>query len=120
MNDYHDWESIDEYLGSKQGAAVSGETFEGRNLWVYQVDNGAEKTIGVDCGRAGRDWVSISFCLELIEKLSEGNYNKTNWFVLPVINPDGYQYTITSDRNWNKNLQRTRLHYSRLDGLNRF
>ncbi len=25
-----------------------------------------------------------------------------DWYFLPVYNPDGYEYTISTDRNWRK------------------
>ena len=54
----------------------------------------------VDCGRAGRDWISVSFCLDLIERTCEkGELNNINWIILPMANPDGYQYTHTNDRH---------------------
>ena len=91
---------------SEIGVESLGQTAENRDIWVYKVNHEAEKTIGIDCGRSARDWLSISFCLELIDRLSAGKHNDVNWIVVPVVNPDGYQYTITTDRQWNKNRKR--------------
>ena len=54
------------------------------------------KTVVVECGQQAADWVAVNSCLNLIEKILEeqidGPFDGVNWIVLPLINPDGYDY----------------------------
>ncbi|MFN8371039.1 MAG: M14 family metallopeptidase [Bacteriovoracaceae bacterium] len=59
------------------------------------------------------EWASVEVTMRLLyyfinsvstnPRLKELLSNCEIWFV-PVLNPDGYQYTFTTDRNWRKNL----------------
>ena len=97
---YHDYDAINEYISQLPESGSVGETIEGRNFWVVEkINENANKTIMVDCGRAGRDWVPVSFCLDLIERTCEKKeLTNINWIIVPMANPDGYQYTHSSDR----------------------
>ncbi len=33
---------------------------------------------------------------------NEDLLNSLDWYILPVVNPDGYAYTQTNDRMWRK------------------
>jgi len=56
----------------------------------------------------GREWIGPSVVLYIVRQLVE-NYDKNrrlvdnaDWYLLPVANPDGYEYTHTTDRLWTK------------------
>lgn len=61
-----------------------------------------------------REWVATQMAMRLITYLAV-NYgsnqrvtdllNNTEVWVIPVANPDGYQYTFTNERLWRKNLR---------------
>lgn len=61
-----------------------------------------------------REWVATQMAMRLITYLTE-NFakdsrvtdllNSTEIWVIPVANPDGYQYTFTNERLWRKNLR---------------
>jgi len=61
-----------------------------------------------------REWVATQMGMRLINYLTE-NYgkdarvtdllNNVEIWVIPVANPDGYQYTFTNERLWRKNLR---------------
>jgi hypothetical protein len=61
-----------------------------------------------------RDWIATEIGMRLIYSLAE-NYGKdskitdlldtVDVWVIPVANPDGYEYTFTTDRLWTKNLR---------------
>ena len=73
----------------------------------------------VVCGLDGSDWAAVTACMNLLrnpayygfpqrlqegqEKPSSGFLSSVNLLVVPVANPDGYEYTFSDDRNWNKN-----------------
>ena len=60
-----------------------------------------------------REWISTQVGMRLIRYLTD-NYGKddritslldeTEVWVVPVVNPDGYEYTFTDERLWRKNL----------------
>lgn len=58
--------------------------------------------IFVDCGKRGSDWLAIASCDMLIENLLEGDQLVDYW-IIPVMNPDGYLHTWEADRLWQKN-----------------
>ena len=61
-----------------------------------------------------REWVSTEMAMRLIRYLTD-NYNQdqritnlldeTEIWIVPVVNPDGYEYTFTNERLWRKNLR---------------
>ena len=60
-----------------------------------------------------REWVSPAAVTYLIHRMveTEGEYDsllaKFNVFVLPMVNPDGYEYSRQHDRMWRKTRSRT-------------
>lgn len=92
----------------------SGYSFEERFLkyivikHVDQVEN--KKVVFVDGGMYGRDWITVSTALyvicQLVENFEENqDLLKTyDWVVVPLINPDSYEFTRSnpSNRLWMK------------------
>lgn len=84
------------------------------NLFVFhccRISNGnpRNKAIWIDGGIHAREWISPAsvtyFVNDLIEKWDDqpAHIRNVNWYVLPVHNPDGYEYSHRSDRLWRKN-----------------
>lgn len=105
-----------------------GSTFENNNLYALEINvnnktaNPDGKTIVMTGGLHSREWISIStVCYIMFQLLNEyalnnnGNnnqkgdhvFNSFNFVFIPVLNPDGYEYTWTTDRLWRKNRQDT-------------
>ena len=61
--------------------------------------NNKKMGIFVDCGKYGSDWLAMSSCDILIHKLLQTDQLVDYW-IIPVINPDGYEYTWSTDRLW--------------------
>ncbi|XP_055841090.1 carboxypeptidase B-like [Episyrphus balteatus] len=89
-----------------------GKTYEGRLMKTITISNGDKrankKVIWVDGGIHAREWIAPAAALYVINQLVE-NFaaNKDllatyDWVVLPVANPDGYEYTHTTSRMWRK------------------
>lgn len=115
---YHNMEDI--YAWSDRMAEldgvekkVIGKSWEKRDLFVLIVgDNSGMKNphrVFVDCGIHAREWVSHAFCQYLVGQLvddsSKFGFMRTGveWHIMPVVNPDGYEFTHTHDRFWRKN-----------------
>ncbi|MCL4124914.1 UNVERIFIED_CONTAM: hypothetical protein GTU68_011585, partial [Idotea baltica] len=101
-----------------------GRTNEGREIRLMKVSssNGPinKPAIWMDCGIHAREWISPATCLWGLGYLSSQygvNNNVTtlldnhDLYILPVLNPDGYNYTMVEDRLWRKN----RMQYSSED-----
>jgi murein tripeptide amidase MpaA len=67
--------------------------------------------IFIDGGVHAREWVAISTALFVAYKLTTEYESDPqiaqlvdhyDWYILPVANPDGYEYTHTNDRMWRK------------------
>ncbi|KAM8976725.1 carboxypeptidase B2 [Pelodytes ibericus] len=92
-----------------------GFSFEKRPLYVLKV-SGKEKrekiAIWIDCGIHAREWIAPAFCLWFVGHAA-GFYGEdksltkilkyVDFYVLPVMNVDGYHYTWTTNRMWRKN-----------------
>jgi len=93
---------------------VAGRTSGNRDMRVIVLKTASSRRrIWIDCGIHAREWVSVSTCVWIIDKLiSEYRANNAvtvallqyyEIHVLPVVNPDGYEYSHTTTRLWRKN-----------------
>ena len=89
-----------------------GTTHEGRpiDMVTASVNDGATRAgIVIDCGVHAREWVSPSFCMYALEQLLSGGkmgmLGHFDFYIIPVLNPDGYQYSWTTNRMWRKNMR---------------
>uniref|UniRef100_A0AC35UAK9 Peptidase_M14 domain-containing protein n=1 Tax=Rhabditophanes sp. KR3021 TaxID=114890 RepID=A0AC35UAK9_9BILA len=94
-----------------------GKTHENRSLTVVKI--GARKPYGckkigfwIDGSIHAREWISPATALIMIDKLVKGyksdaviqNYlDNVDFYILPVMNPDGYAFSHTSNRLWRRN-----------------
>ncbi|KAK0174949.1 hypothetical protein PV327_008737 [Microctonus hyperodae] len=113
---YPRYEEIEQYL---KNLAINykdivtlehiGYSFEGRSLYVVKISRGGEGKfkILIDAGIHAREWISPSTALYTIHQLvvnksNEQLYENVDWYIIPSINPDGYEYSHTSYRLWRK------------------
>ncbi|EGW13337.1 mast cell carboxypeptidase A [Cricetulus griseus] len=118
---YNDWDKIvswTEKMVAKHPEMVSrikiGSTVEDNPLYVLKVGRkGKErKAIFIDCGIHAREWVSPAFCQWFVYQATK-SYGKNRimtklldrmtFYVLPVVNVDGYIWSWTQNRMWRKN-----------------
>lgn len=95
-----------------------GRTNEGRHLKVVEISQpkGSNKpAIWIDGGIHAREWISpasVTFMLSELVENSENHQNllsKYSFYIMPVMNPDGYEYTHSYDRLWRKDRSSTYL-----------
>ena len=86
-----------------------GTSFEGRDLFVMKIGmpdpRGVQKpVIWIDGGIHAREWISPASVMYIIHELLEksGHHltmlKKYDFYIMPMMNPDGYEYTHTADR----------------------
>ncbi|XP_072473320.1 carboxypeptidase B2 [Notamacropus eugenii] len=95
-----------------------GSSFEKRPLSVLKLStkrNTSRNAIWIDCGIHAREWVAPAFCMWFIGYATQfyGKQpevtkllNHLDFYVMPVLNVDGYDYTWKTDRMWRKNRSR--------------
>jgi carboxypeptidase A2 len=91
-----------------------GQTYEGRDLFVLRIWKNAagRKAVWLDATIHAREWLGTATHLKITTNLVD-NYpsdpqvqylvDTYDWYLLPVVNPDGYSYTWSNDRMWRKN-----------------
>jgi len=89
-----------------------GASVEGRPIRALEVSHGGTLGVVIDGGHHAREWVSVMVPVCIADRLVAG-YDRdprihrildaVRFFIVPVVNPDGYQYTWTTDRMWRKN-----------------
>ncbi|KAM9279241.1 LOW QUALITY PROTEIN: carboxypeptidase B [Morus bassanus] len=92
---------------------VIGETYEGWPIHLLKMGKSDtnRKAIFMDCDFHAREWISPVFCQWFVKEAVETYgkdtvmttlLNNLDFYVLPVINTDGYIYTWTNDCMWRK------------------
>ncbi|KAI8057353.1 hypothetical protein BDF22DRAFT_616703, partial [Syncephalis plumigaleata] len=95
-----------------------GRTYEGRDIPMLRItapkssSTKNRKRIWLQSLQHAREWISGSTLQYIAEKLASGYgedarvtriLNEVEFVLIPVANPDGYNYTWTTDRLWRKN-----------------
>ncbi|MCS7244255.1 MAG: M14 family metallopeptidase [Candidatus Calescibacterium sp.] len=94
-----------------------GKTFEGRDIVVIKVSKKNDrrqdkKSLLITGLHHAREWATGEAALNVVEKLL-ANYDtdeniknlldNIDIYVIPVVNPDGYEYSLKQSRWWRKN-----------------
>lgn len=107
-----------------------GSSYEGRDVYALRVGardehdpaEGPRKTILITGGLHGREWISTSTATYLLWSVITSYDNEPmitkllkhfDIVFIPVLNPDGYEYTWQTDRLWRKSRQQTKLRFCR-------
>ncbi|KAH1165404.1 hypothetical protein KIL84_022963 [Mauremys mutica] len=111
---YNNWETIAAWtadIAAQNANLVSrteiGTTFQGRPIYLLKVGKSGsnKKAIFMDCGFHAREWISPAFCQWFVKEavstygsdtLMTRLLNNLDFYVLPVLNIDGYVYTWTN------------------------
>jgi murein tripeptide amidase MpaA len=110
---------IEEWIQSLDAidiATVStiGQSSEGRNLYMVKVSTGAgpggnpKPAIFLDSNLHAREWISGAVGTWILNELTSKNpeydsfLEAFDFYTVPMANPDGYEYSHTTDRLWRK------------------
>jgi len=101
---------VDRVGVSTQGTVIYGIRMNGGE--GKQKRQGVQPTIYYQGGQHAREWIGPVTVCYIINSFAE-NYglngtitklvDSINWVFVPVVNPDGYTFSINSDRMWRKN-----------------
>lgn len=89
-----------------------GTSVEGRDISAIRMGNPsvANKTVLVTGGVHAREWISPAALLGAFLKIASstdasliGLFQKVRLLVVPLVNPDGYEFSLQTNRMWRKN-----------------
>lgn len=127
FTNYRQYSEILSYMDSMTSAnaglvsrADFGDTVEGRDLWAYTITGpdapgnaAADRPVVLwNGGQHAREWVSPMTVTYIASRLVDGYgsdievtelMNSVRFVIVPVLNPDGYLYTWSTERYWRKN-----------------
>jgi predicted deacylase len=91
-----------------------GESLEGRTIRAIRITSAGEDdrpAVLITAGQHAREWIAVSSGMYVIDQLVQradepeiaAILADVQVFVIPVVNPDGYEYSWTDERYWRKN-----------------
>jgi len=101
-----------------------GTSHEGRKILMMKIGKSPRgsdtRAVWIDGGIHAREWVAISTATFLLDKLVDAfkltptvvkdsggcdleAVRAVDWYVAPILNPDGYEFSHTNNRMWRKN-----------------
>merc|ERR1712223_394454 len=121
---YHRYNTIDSFVKclateflDKAERFTIGHSYEGKKMNLLRITNNlrvTKKAVWIDGGIHAREWVSPSAVTYLMHELLQNSHlyndilNEYDLFILPLANPDGYEYSHSKDRMWRKTRSRHR------------
>ncbi|CAH4000636.1 unnamed protein product [Pieris brassicae] len=91
---------------------TAGRSFEGRPIKYLKIsstnfEDRSKSVIFVDATIHAREWITPPAAVYAIHKLVENRtdtdlLDNFDWIIMPVSNPDGYEYSHTNERFWRK------------------
>ncbi|XP_046964166.1 carboxypeptidase B-like [Vanessa cardui] len=121
FEDYPRYAEVDAYmerLAQEYPGLVTlvnaGPSFEGRAIKYLKISttnfsNASKPIYFLDATLHAREWVTVPVALYSIHRLVENLRDQDrdlleniDWIVLPIANPDGYEYSHTDDRLWRR------------------
>ena len=117
--DYYGHDDINDFIDGLASGSNSdwvktvsiGKSYEGRDMRVIEITKaGPGAPIAwIEAGIHAREWIASATATFIINELVN-NYeankdivDNLNIHILPMTNPDGYEYSRNSDRYWRKN-----------------
>lgn len=78
-----------------------GLSTEKRKMYGVKISSGGRNkpSIVIDAGIHGREWIAPVTALFAINELVQLNnkqlYRNVDWYIIPLLNPDGYEFSHT-------------------------
>jgi murein tripeptide amidase MpaA len=104
------YDFLNKIAAASQYASVVtyGKSTEGRDLKLIKISKSGETrpAIFIEANIHAREWITNAVTTYIINELVSGSLqsrlDQFDFYIVPVTNPDGYEYTHTTDRAWRK------------------
>ncbi|XP_048455159.1 carboxypeptidase O [Rhincodon typus] len=117
MEEIYQWmEQMKESYKELVTQHLLGITYQKRPMYYLKISRKSDKPkkiIWMDCGIHAREWIAPAFCQWFVREVLETYtadpqtdrfLQHIDFYVLPVLNIDGYIYSWTTDRLWRKSM----------------
>ncbi|GJQ67861.1 hypothetical protein Trydic_g16625 [Trypoxylus dichotomus] len=99
-----------------------GETIQGRDIDMIIISKNLKRPkacVLLEAGIHAREWITVSTALFFIDHLIRNPKltDLMDFYVIPCLNPDGYEYTHTQDRLWRKNMNTNKSNLKECQGV---
>jgi murein tripeptide amidase MpaA len=116
--EYRDVHEVSDYMDVLGGSHPElarvrqvGTSIEGQPIRALEVSRGGKIGIVLDGGQHAREWISVMvpICIadRLLARQSDPRIHaildSVSFYIVPIVNPDGYRYSWDVDRYWRKN-----------------
>ncbi|KAK4873403.1 hypothetical protein RN001_015432 [Aquatica leii] len=116
-NSYQTLDQINTWLNSLESKYVGtvtriigGQSYEKRNIYGVRVSfKPGNRAVFLEGGIHAREWISPATVTYILNELLTSTNPKIrsvaesrDWYIFPIFNPDGYEYTFKKDRMWRK------------------
>jgi hypothetical protein len=119
LENYHEYQDVLDYFDglaasfpSLGSTTVIGKSYGGKDIKVLKLSTDAsanKPALWFDGGLHAREWIAVGVITYMADTLvrsysnsSSSILNDFDVYFAPVLNPDGYDYTWTTDRMWRK------------------
>ncbi|XP_045521348.1 carboxypeptidase B-like [Pieris brassicae] len=109
---YNYMDEVAAYYPNIVKQVTAGRSFEGRPIKYMKIsstnfEDRSKSVIFVDATLHAREWITTPAAVYAIHKLVEDRTDPEllenfDWIIMPVANPDGYEYSHTNERFWRK------------------
>ncbi|XP_059616591.1 zinc carboxypeptidase-like [Phlebotomus argentipes] len=111
LAEIYEWLDVMAYAHSSVArTVVGGVSHEGREIKGLRISHkSGNPGVFIEAGIHAREWIADATATFIINELLTStnpdiqdiarNYD---WYIFPVVNPDGYEYSHTTNRNWRK------------------
>ena len=102
------WKSYTELIKSLKSIPNSinfsiGNSFEKQKIEAFKIGTG-KKIVVLTSGIHAREWLAIH-SLVAMSRILPSLASHYTFYIIPVVNPDGFEYSRVKDRFWRKNRQ---------------
>nr|QEI22872.1 putative zinc carboxypeptidase [Oryctes rhinoceros] len=113
LNDIYAWlDSIVAEFPNVVTPVVGGSSYEGRQIRGVRVSYSSanrNRTVFVEAGIHAREWITNAVSTYILNQLLRSSDSRIraiaqyyDWYFFPSVNPDGYEYSHTTNRMWRK------------------
>lgn len=112
VNDIYAW--LDEIIAANSFVSgfIAGQSYEGRLIRGVKISKNsanANRAIFIEANMHAREWISSATATFTINELISSTdpeiqalANNYDWYIIPVMNPDGLEFSKDSTRLWRK------------------